>query len=169
MNLFDAVPQFIKMLHNLDHWLEVGATHAQKKSFDPEVLLTARLAPDQYPLIRQIQSACDAAKFTAAHLTGQKAPAHPDTEKTLSEARTRIASCISYLETLKAADFQGAAERRVSAPWMGGKWVAGEKYLTEMALPNFYFHITTAYAILRHNGVELGKRDFIGSVPLSDP
>ena len=169
MNLFDAIPQFIKMLHNLDHWIETAVAHAQKKSFDPEVLLQSRLAPDQYPLVRQIQVCCDVAKFTAAHLTGQKAPAHPDTEKTVSEARTRIASCIAYLETIKPADCEGAADRKISSPWMEGKWVAGEPYLKQVALPNFYFHITTAYAILRHNGIALGKGDFIGQIPLQDP
>lgn len=168
MSLFDAIPQFIKMLRNLDHWIELAVAHAQKKSFDPEILLQARLAPDQYPLVRQVQVACDVAKFTAAHLSGQKAPPHPDTEKTIAEVRARIAACIAYLETVKDTDFAGAAERRISAPWMSGKWVAGAPYLLQIAYPNFYFHITTAYAILRHNGVELGKRDFLGSIPLND-
>ena len=169
MSLFDAVPQFIKMLRNLDRWLTTAAEHAKKKSFEVDVLLQARLAPDQYPLLRQVQIACDSAKFTAAHLSGQKAPAHPDTEKTLDELHARIASCIAYLETIKEGDLQGAAERRISAPWMGGKWVAGAPYLMQFGYPNFYFHITTAYAILRHNGVELGKRDFIGVATPNEP
>lgn len=168
MSLFDAVPQFIKMLRNLDRWLTTAAEHAKKKSFEVEVLLQARLAPDQFPLVRQVQIACDSAKFAAAHLTGQKAPAHPDTEKTVDELHARIASCIAYLETVKEADFQGAAERRISAPWMAGKWVAGAPYLLQLAYPNFYFHVTTAYAILRHNGVDLGKRDFLGDVTLNE-
>ena len=168
MSLYKAVPQFIKMLRNLDRWLVTATEYAKKKSFDAEVLLQARLAPDQYPLVRQVQIACDSAKFTTAHLSGQKAPAHPDTEKTIAEVRARIATCIAYLETVKPGDFAGAAERRVSAPWMNGKWVAGESYLQEISYPNFYFHLTTAYAILRHNGVELGKRDFIGGVPMND-
>ena len=169
MSLFDAVPQFAKMLHNLDKWLATAAEYAKKKSFDPDILLQARLAPDQYPLMNQIQAACDSAKFAVSHLTGQKAPAHPDTEKTFAEARARIASCIAYLETAKAADFEGAAERKVAPSWMAGKWIAGDKYLTEMALPNFYFHLTTAYAIMRHNGVDLGKMAFIGSLPFNEP
>ena len=169
MSLFDAVPQFIKMLRNLDRWLVTAEEHAKKKSFDAEVLLQARLAPDQYPLLRQVQIACDSAKFTSANLSGQKAPAHPDTEKTLGELHARIASCIAFLETVKEADFQGAAERRISAPWMAGKWVAGAPYLLQFGYPNFYFHITTAYAILRHNGVEIGKRDFLGDAQLNVP
>jgi hypothetical protein len=168
MSLYEAVPQFIKMLRNLDRWLVTATEYAKKKSFDAEVLLQARLAPDQYPLVRQVQIACDSAKFTTAHLSGQKAPAHPDTEKTLPEVHARIASCIAFLESVKEADFQGAGERRISAPWMAGKWVAGAPYLLQLAYPNFYFHITTAYAILRHNGVELGKRDFLGDVQLND-
>ena len=168
MNPFDAIPQFIKMLQNLDHWIEAAVAHAQKKSFDPEILLGARLAPDQYPLLRQVQVVCDVAKFTAAHLSGQKAPAHPDTEKTIAEVRARIATCIAYLETVKPADFTGAAERLFSAPWMNGKWVVGQAYLQEFSYPSFYFHLTTAYPLLRHNRFELGKRDFIGSVPMND-
>jgi hypothetical protein len=169
MNAFTAVPQFIKMLQNLDRWLEAGITYSQKKSFDADVLANSRLAPDQYPLIRQVQSACDSAKFTAAYLAGQKAPSHPDTEKTMAELRARVRTCVEYLQTLKESDFAGAEDRRVSPPWMGGKWVRGAEYLVELGLPNFYFHVTTAYAILRHNGVDLGKRDFIGSIPMNDP
>ncbi len=169
MNLFDHVPQMIKMLRNLDKWLETAAEYAKMKSFDPDILLQARLAPDQYPLMNQIQASCDSAKFAVAHLSGQKAPVHPDTEKTFAEARARIASCIGYLETAKESDFASAAQQKVSPAWMAGKWVAGDKYLLEMALPNFYFHITTAYAILRHNGVGIGKMAFIGSLPFNDP
>ena len=88
---------------------------------------------------------------------------------TLDELHARIASCIAFLETVKEADFQGAAERRISAPWMAGKWVAGAPYLLQFGYPNFYFHITTAYAILRHNGVEIGKRDFLGDAQLNEP
>jgi hypothetical protein len=165
---FDAIPQFIKMLKNLDNWLATAVAHAQKKSFDAEVLLTSRLAPDQYPLLRQVQVTCDVAKFTAAYLSGQKAPAHPDTEKTMDELRARIATCISYLETITEESFADAASQKISPVWMAGKWIGGEEYLVQLALPNFYFHITTAYAILRHNGVEVGKRDFIGSVPMHD-
>lgn len=169
MSLYESsVPQLKKMLTNLEKWLEAGVAHAQKKSFDPNVLVHARLAPDQYALARQIQAACDAAKFAAARLTGRDAPRHPDTEQTIDELRTRIRSVITYLETFSATDFHGSDTRLVDLPFLEGKVIAGSDYLTEMALPNFYFHVTTSYAILRHNGVDLGKRDFIGSMNLRD-
>jgi hypothetical protein len=169
MSLYAAtIPQFVKVLKNVDSWLEKSATHAKTKGYDADQLLTSRLAPDQYPLVRQIQSACDGAKFTAARLTGKEAPKHADTEKTVPEVRQRIASCISYLETFNEAEFKGAEDRTVLLPFLEGKVVSGRDYVNEMTLPNFYFHATTAYAILRHNGVDLGKRDFIGSLNVRD-
>jgi hypothetical protein len=168
MATFETISQFGRMLKNLDHWLEKGIEYATKKNFDPDVLAQARLAPDQYALIQQVQSACDAAKYAAAYLSGQKAPSHPDVEKTTSELRTRIQTCTAYLNTFRAADFTGAEARRVAPPWMEGNSVSGEQYITRIAVPNFYFHVTTAYAILRHNGVDLGKRDFIGVRSWSD-
>jgi hypothetical protein len=162
MSTFETISQFTRMLKNLDQWLQTGAAYAQQKSFDPDVLVQARLAPDQYALDRQVQSACDAAKYAAAYLSGQKAPSHPDTEKTLSELRARIQTCVGYLGTFQASAFAGAEDRRVAPPWMEGNSVRGADYMTRIAVPNFYFHVTTAYDILRHNGVDLGKRDFIG-------
>jgi hypothetical protein len=167
MSLYEAsVPQFKKMLLNLDRWLDLAVSYAQTKSFDPATLLTARLAPDQYPLVRQIQSACDGAKFAAARLTGKEAPKNPDTEQTLDEIRTRIKTTTAYLDTFAAADFAGAETRPIALPFLEGKILDGHDYLFEMVIPNFYFHVTTAYAILRHNGVGLGKMDFIGSMNL---
>ena len=162
MGAFDIVSQFGRMLDNLDAWLNAGAAFAQQKSFDAEILTKARLAPDQYGLVQQVQSACDQAKYAAAYLSGQKPPSHPDTETTLAELHARIAAVQTYLKTFKATDFTGAEERRVAPPWMGGNSVRGETYLHRIAIPNFYFHATTAYAILRHNGVPLGKQDYIG-------
>jgi hypothetical protein len=162
MSTFATISQCSRMLQNLDQWLQAGAAYAQQKSFDPDVLAQARLAPDQYTLVQQVQSACDQAKYLAAYLSGQAPPSHPDTEKTVSELRTRIATCVAYLATFKASDFTGAEERRVAPPWMQGQSVRGEHYLSRIGIPNFYFHVTTAYAILRHNGVALGKGDFIG-------
>ncbi len=162
MGAFEIVTQYGRMLGNLDAWLQKGTAYAQEKGFNAEILVNARLAPDQYALVQQIQSACDAAKFAAAYLSGQKAPSHPDTETTLAELRARIATCVAYLESFKAADFTGAEERRVAPPWMGGQSVRGETYIHRISVPNFYFHVTTAYAILRHNGVTLGKSDFVG-------
>ena len=169
MSIYEAsVPQLKKMLGNLDKWLETAVAHATKKSFDPNVLVAARLAPDQYPLSRQVQSACDGAKFAAARLTGKEAPKHPDTEQTVDELRARIKSCLGYLDTFSAADFASASGRMIELPFLEGKLLSAGDYLNEMVLPNFYFHVTTAYAILRHNGVDVGKRDFIGSLNVRD-
>ena len=169
MSLYEAtIPQSKKMLTNLDKWIEKGVAYAKTKAFDPNVLAAARLAPDQYPLTRQVQSACDSAKFAAARLTGKDPPKHPDTETTIDELRARIASVVAYLETFSAADFNGAEKRMVKLGFMEGKGLIAGDYLNEMFLPNFYFHVTTAYAILRHNGVDVGKMDFIGSLNLKD-
>lgn len=162
MGAFEVVTQYGRMLENLDAWLGAGIGYAEQRKFDPEILVSARLAPDQYALVQQIQSACDAAKYAAAYLSGQKAPSHPDTETTLAQLRARIATCVAYLTTFKAADFAGAEERRVAPAWMGGQSVRGETYIHRISVPNFYFHVATAYAILRHNGVPLGKQDYIG-------
>ena len=167
MSLYESsVPPLKKHLANLDRWLDAASAHATKKGFDVAVLLQARLAPDQYPLVRQVQAACDAAKFGAARLTGKEAPKHPDTEQTLDELHARVKSVLAYLETFKAADFAGADERFVELPFFEGKKLRAGDYLNELALPNFYFHATHVYAILRHNGVALGKRDFISSLSL---
>ena len=162
MSTFAVVTQYVRMLENLDAWLAKAVQHGKDKGFDPEILVQARLAPDQYALVQQILSACDAAKFAAAYLAGEKAPSHPDTETTLAALRTRIATCTAYLAGFTAASFAGAEERRVAPPWMGGNSVRGDTYLHRVSIPNFYFHVTTAYAILRHNGVPLGKQDFVG-------
>jgi hypothetical protein len=166
--VFASVLECKKMLTNLGSWIEKGVAHAKAKSFDPNVLLGLRLAPDQYPLLRQIQSSCDNAKFMAARLSGKEAPKHPDTEQTTDEARARVHACVTHLESFKAADFTGAETRVVTLPFLEGKVISGSDYLTEMALPNFYFHLTTAYSILRHGGVPLGKPDFIGSLNVRD-
>lgn len=169
MNLFHlTVPQFDKALQNVDRWIDKTTTHAKNKNFDANELLVARLAPDQFCLVRQIQILCDNAKMIPARLAGKDAPAHPDTEKTWDELRTRIRSVREYVSSFKPADFEGAEERMISLPWMPGKVLTGRDYVTDFALANFYFHLTTAYSILRHNGVDLGKPDFIGSLPFKD-
>ena len=168
MEAATTITQFSKMLKNLDRWLEASTTFATTKNFPVDALAQARLAPDQYELVRQVQSACDAAKYAAAYLTGQTAPSHPDVEKTVAELRTRIQTCAAYLDSIPAARYAGAVERRVAPAWLQGKWMAGDRYLTEVAIPNFYFHVTTAYAILRHNGVALGKLDYVGALPVND-
>jgi uncharacterized protein len=163
MTHHDAIRQFAKMLQSLDVWLDKAAAYAKTKSFEIDVLAEARLAPDQYNFVRQVQAACDQAKFAAAYLAGKPAPAHPDTEKTIAEVRERIRKCLAFLESIRKEDLVGAEERKVSPPWLGGKWLRGDDYLVEIAIPNFFFHVTMAYAILRHNGVDLGKMDYIGT------
>jgi hypothetical protein len=165
MDTQETITQFDKMLANLDHWLEAGVACAERKKVPPDVLAGSRLAMDQYELARQVQSACDQAKFAAAYLAGQKAPAHADTEKTVAELRARIGTCRSYLKGIAASQYAGAAERRVAPAWLNGRWMRGDHYLVQVAIPNFYFHVVTAYAILRHNGVELGKMEYVGGLP----
>lgn len=156
--------QMKKTLGQLDKWLEAAAAHAKAKNFDPNVLITARLAPDQFAFVRQVQVACDTAKLASSRLTGKDAPAHADNEATLDELRARIASVIGYLDGLSAKDYDGAATRVISTPRWEGKTMSGANYFREHALPNFYFHVAHAYAILRHNGVPLGKRDYLGAM-----
>lgn len=169
MSLYEqTVPQFNKMLSNIEAWLDLGAEYAKAKNFDVSVLLSSRLAPDQFHLLKQVQAACDQAKATTARLTGKEPPKHPDTEVTLDELKARIATVKSYLATFTAKDFEGAETRVIGLPFMPGKGMVGADFLTEMALPNFYFHVSMTYAILRNNGVDLGKRHFIGSLNLKD-
>lgn len=166
MNLYDAtVPIFGKFLGNIDRWLDKAVAHAEARKFDPEILVQARLAPNQYPLVGQIQSACDTAKFAVAKLTATEPPVHPDTEQTLAELRARLKTVSDYVQTFKPEAFTGAEDRAVSTGWMQGASMRGGDYLDHHVLPNFHFHVTTAYAILRHNGVELGKRDYLGRLP----
>jgi hypothetical protein len=165
---FEAIQQMSKMLRNLDRWIDKTVDWAKEKPFDADVLVGARLSPDMYSFDRQVQSACDSAKFTAAYLAGKDAPAHPDVEKTMPELKQRIATVLGWLETLKEADFAGAEERRVAPRWLQGKWMRGDQYVSQCGGPNFLFHVTTAYAILRHNGAPLGKMDFLGALPIRD-
>jgi hypothetical protein len=168
MNHDDAIRVFAKTLQNLERWMDKAAGHATAKSFDVDVLAQSRLAPDQFPFAAQVQAACDQAKFAAAYLGGKQAPSHPDTEKTFAELRQRVQKCLAFLETVRPADLAGAEERKVAPPWLKGMWLTGDDYLVHVALPNFFFHATMAYAILRHNGVELGKMDYIGSLPTKE-
>ena len=170
MNLYDAViPVLTKMLRNLDSCIQKGIAYAEQRKFDPEVFVNARLAPDQFAFVRQVQSTCDTAKFLAAKLSGKEPPSHPDTEQTLAELRARIATVVVYLESFKREDFVGAIDRLVTFDRWKGKAMRGGDYLDHHALPNFYFHFTTAYAILRHGGVDVGKLDFLGERPFINP
>lgn len=166
---FSTVTQMNKMLGNVEVWLDEAVAFAKTKNdFDPDVLVGLRLAPDQYTLLRQIQAACDAAKFCAARTAGKEPPKHPDDEKTLAEIRARLRAVREYLSSFVEADFEGADARPVPLGFMPGKGQSAADYVSELATPNFYFHVTTAYAILRQAGVNLGKRHFIGNLTLRD-
>lgn len=165
VNLYDAtVTIFTKHLTGLSKWLDKAAAFADAKKFDVQVLMDARLAPDQYHFVKQIQAACDQAKFTCAKLAAKDPPSHPDTEKTIDEVRARIKTVLDYLATFKREDFTGAEERPCKHSWMPGAMRGGD-YLDHFCLPNFHFHMTTAYSILRHNGVDLGKNDYMVDLP----
>ena len=154
--------QMKKQLGQLDQWLGTAGEYAKTKNFDPNVLVGMRLAPDMFPLSRQVQICCDSAKLAASYLSGKAAESQPDTEATLEELRARVQSIVRYLDGFTAADFADAANKVVSQPRWKGEWMTGQDYLLQHGLPNFFFHLTAAYAILRHNGVGIGKRDFLG-------
>lgn len=166
MSMYTATaPQMIRMLEAMAGWFGKAEAHAEQRGFPVDRLLQCRLAPDQYPLVRQVQIACDTAKMTVGRMIDQEPPAFPDDEQTFAELRERIAATVRWLQDLEEADFAGARERRIRRDYFPpGMCVRGEAYLDEFGLPNFYFHLTTAYAILRHNGVDLGKRDFIAGM-----
>jgi len=165
VNLYDAtVPIFTKFLGAIDGWFDKAKKHAEARKFDVETLLVARLAPDQYPLTAQIQASCDNAKFCVSHLTGKKAPSNPDTEKTIAEILARVKTTTDYLATFTREEFASAEERPCKHSWMPSPMRGGD-YLDHFILPNFHFHLTTAYAILRHNGVDVGKQDYTVSLP----
>lgn len=166
MTLYEiTVPTFIKTLHNLDMILDKAAKNAEARKFETEVLMNARLAPDMLNFVRQIQIACDTAKLCTSRLTGKDAPVNDDKEVTLADCKTRINSTLSYLKDFSAKDFNGTEDKKITTPRWEGKWMTGFEYATQHALPNVFFHVTTAYAILRHNGVDIGKKDYLGEMP----
>ena len=162
-----SVDVFANALGNLAAFLKKGLESAEQRKFDPAVLLAARLAPDMFPLTRQVQLACDLAKNSVARLTGQEPPRFPDTESSLEELHARIARTVDYLKSVPASALEGAETRDVRVP-AGDRHFEfkGLDFIERWAIPNVFFHVTMAYAILRHNGVELGKLDFLG-VPRS--
>jgi len=166
---YDLFVQKKKMLGQMAKWIDAAAAYAKEKSFDPTVLVNARLSPDQFAFARQVQTACDTAKLGASRLTGKEAPSHADTETTLDALRERIQSTVAYLDTFTAKDFAGADTRSVTQPRWEGKVMTGSHYFAEHVVPNFYFHLAHAYAILRHNGVNVGKRDYLGALSLQAP
>lgn len=163
-----TVPHVAKALQNLERWIDKAEELAKAKKFDANVLLSYRLAPDMLPLVRQVQIVCDNAKFICCRGAGKDPPAHPDTEQTWTELRARIKTVRELVASFKAADFDGLESRTVSLSWVPGKVLGAKDYVFEFAIPNFYFHLVTTYALLRHAGVELGKADYIGSLPFRD-
>jgi hypothetical protein len=159
-----SAPRFVNTLKNLSVILDKAQAHADAKKIDPRVLTAARLYPDMFPMSRQVQSACDTAKGAVARLAGVEVPVHDDTEQTLEDLKARIAKTIAFINTIKPAQVDGSEDREVVLKFRSGEVkFKGMQYLLGQALPNFYFHATTAYDILRHNGVEVGKRDYIGT------
>jgi hypothetical protein len=158
-----SIPGFVRMLNNLSVILDKAAAHAEAKKIDPTVFINARLAPDMLPLARQVQIATDGVKGCAARLAGIEVPSFPDTETSFPELKARIAKTVAFLQSVGAAKIDGSEARKVTLK-LGGKdeTFLGQPYLFDFVIPNFYFHVTTAYAILRHNGVEIGKGDYLG-------
>ncbi|MBP6011109.1 MAG: DUF1993 family protein [Alphaproteobacteria bacterium] len=165
VNAYQAtVPAFVQILNAISAILKKAAAHAEAKKIDPAVFVNARIAPDMFPLSRQVQIATDHAKGASARLAGVDVPSYADTETTFDELQARIAKTLDFVKGLKPAQFDGGFDRDVTLTIAGQKMTwKGNVYLHQFALPNFYFHATAAYAILRHNGVEVGKRDFLGT------
>jgi hypothetical protein len=158
-----SVPVFKNMLGNLSHFLDKAQAHAEAKKFDPAVLVESRLAPDMLPFKKQVQIACDATKNGLARLSGGEAPKFEDNEATLAELKERIRKTMDFLDSVPRSKIDGCEDKDITFP-VGRdvtRTLKGEAYLLNVALPNLFFHVTTAYAILRHNGVELGKSDYL--------
>lgn len=159
---YRAISQCAQALKNLSVCLDKAEQHAVAKEFDSGVLMTSRLAPDMQPFVYQVQSACDYVKAAAAWLSGQKPPVHEDNEQTINDLRIRIQKTVAFAASVTEHQYTGANGRNVSLSWMPGKVIGGEDYLMQIGIPNVFFHVSMAYAILRHNGVDIGKRDFLG-------
>src|SRR5258707_14846691 len=166
ISMYDfSIPVLTRGLTNMSAILDKAAAHAAAKKFDSAVLAQARLFPDMLPLVRQVQIACDTAKGAAARLAGIEVPKHEDTETTLAELKARIAKTVDFLKSVTAAQLKDAESRAIEIKFPNGSWkFTGIAYLSEFVLPNFYFHVSMAYALLRKNGVDIGKSDFLGAI-----
>jgi hypothetical protein len=162
----DIFSQCTQSLGRLLTCLDKAEQHAIAKKFDAGVLMTSRLASDMQPFTYQVQSACDYVKAAAAWLSGQIPPKHEDNERTIDDLRERIRKTVAFAESVTEAQYADASERKVRLSWAPGKVIGGKDYLLQMTIRNTYFHIAMAYAILRHNGVDVGKQDFLGSINL---
>ena len=160
-----SIPAFVQMLNSLSAILDKAEAHAANRKIEPEVLLNYRLTPDMLPFVRQIQIAADLAKGAAARLAGVEVPKHDDTEKTFADLKARLAKTLAFVQSFKPSDIDGSEDREIRLT-LGEHTMSfkGQPYLVHFVMPNFHFHCTTAYDILRHCGVELGKRDFIGTI-----
>jgi hypothetical protein len=165
MSFYDAtVPAFLQILGSLTGLLTKAEAHCEARKIQPEVLLNARLFPDMLPMSKQVQLACDFAAKGCARLTHSEVPSVPDTEKTFAELKARLAKTIDYVKAFTPAQFEGADLKDVTFPVGANNSLTlkGQEFLSRFAFPNFYFHAATTHGILRHNGVEIGKRDFLG-------
>lgn len=156
------IPQMTRSLRSLKLLLVKAQKQAQDRGFDENAFLSVRLAPDMFPFVRQVQIAADIAKASAAKLSGKTAPVFPDEEKTVAELILRVEKTIDYLSSFSAGDFKDYATQQITFPWKPGVYMTGDDYFISHAIPNFYFHMTTAYDLLRTNGVQLGKADYLG-------
>ena len=166
---YQVISQCTQSLKNLETCLDKAEQHAAAKKFDLGVLMTSRLAPNMQHFIYQVQSACDYVKAAAAWLSGQVPPKHEDNEQTIGDARARIQKAVAFAESVSEAEYAGASDRKLSLLSASGKHLGGKDYLLQIAIPNVCFHVAIAYAILRHNGVDIGKMDFLGPVNWIDP
>src|SRR5271170_4800030 len=166
ITLYDiSIPALMRGLTNLSAILDKAAAHAAAKKFDSVVLAQTRLFPDMHPLVRQVQIACDTAKGAAARLAGIEPPKHEDNEVTFADLKARIAKTLDFVKSINAAQLKGAESRNIEIKFPNGSWkFTGIGYLTDFVLPNFYFHVSMVYALLRKSGVEVGKADFLGAI-----
>ena len=159
-----SIPAFVRMLDNLSTILNKAAAHAEAKKIAPAIFINARLAPDMFPLSRQVQIATDMVKGCAARLAGIEVPSYEDNEATFEELQARVAKTIAFLQSIRAEQIDGSEERDITVKFGSREFkFLGQAYLVDFVIPNFHFHLTSTYAILRHNGVDIGKMDYIGS------
>lgn len=167
--MYSNFQTFIKMLGNLTSWLDEAKAFAEQHSIEPEVLLQGRLYPDMFPLVRQIQSSCDTAKLAAARVSGVEAPVHEDSnDATVDQLKSRIAEVIAFIEGIDQAKF-GDEDKLITLAFLQNMQIRSIDYVEEFAVPNFFFHLSMSYANLRHCGVRLGKRSYLGSLSLKPP
>ena len=162
--MYAQITQFTKMLHTLSRLLDKAQRHSEANKIDSTVLLNSRLSPDMLPLTSQVQMVCETARLATSVLTGKQIPVFEDNEETIPELKALIEKTISYVSSIKESEFSGWEDRRVAPPGWSGAFL-GKDYFYQHAVPNFYFHMVTAYAILRHKGVRIGKMDYIGQLP----